>query len=232
VYELSAECSHKNIDIIIENKINNLELGELSEIFQTTCPTGFNIKLKKKKKIIFLINKHSKTNKYFKIIISKKQIKIKNNFTTYNLIADTKEKKIIGTDGRIHKKNFDRCNDEDVNKGKLDFDIFSDYVQISTSSLNFLSEIYNLNDITTVVHFLSNSIDTLPIYSQRRLLSAIYDVYFKYIEFPKLLFCKKLLFILKNIYKINNLDENKILDTIDKNKKDNSEDLYSFFIKN
>jgi capsular polysaccharide biosynthesis protein len=96
VHELSAECSHKNIDIIIENKINNLELGELSEIFQTTCPTGFNIKLKKKKKIIFLINKNSKTNKYFKIIISKKQIKIKNNFTTYNLIVDTKEKKIIG----------------------------------------------------------------------------------------------------------------------------------------
>ena len=143
-----------------------------------------------------------------------------------------KEKKFIGTDGKIHKKNFDRCNDEDVNKGKLDFDIFSDYVQISTSSYNFLSEIYNLNDITDIVHFLSNSIDTLPIYSQRRLLSAIYDVYFKYIEFPKLLFCKKLLFILKNIYKINNLDENKILDIIDKNKKDNSVDLYSFFIKN
>jgi hypothetical protein len=140
-----------------------------------------------------------------------------------------KEKSVIGSDGNIHKKNFDKCYEEDINKGNLYFDIFSDYVQVSTSSENFLSEIYNLNNISDIVHFLSNAIDALPIYSQRRLLGAIFNVYYKFIEFPKLLFCKKLLFVLKNIYKINDLDENKILTKLNKIEQNNLGDLYSFF---
>lgn len=140
-----------------------------------------------------------------------------------------KEKLVVGSDNNIYKKKFDKCYDEDINKGKLYFDIFSDHIQISTSSENFLSEIYDLNNITDVVNFLSNTIDTLPIYSQRRLLRAIYDVYYKFIEFPKILFCKKLLFVLKNIYKINGLDENKILNKLNKIEHNNIADLYSFF---
>jgi hypothetical protein len=140
-----------------------------------------------------------------------------------------KEKIVVGSDGNIHKKKFDKCYEEDINKGDLYFDIFSDYIQISTSSENFLSEIYNLNNITDVVNFLSNTIDTLPIYSQRRLLGAIFSVYYKFIEFPKLLFCKKILLVLKNIYKINGLDENNILIKLNKIEPNNSQDLYTFF---
>jgi len=140
-----------------------------------------------------------------------------------------KEKNVKGSDGKMHKKKFDKCFDEDINKGNLYFDIFSDYIQISTSSENFLSEIYNLNNITDIVYFLSNSIDNLPIYSQRRLLGAIYDSYYKFIEFPKILFCKKLLYVLKNIYKIDGLDENKILNKLNLIEPDNKADLYSFF---
>ena len=136
---------------------------------------------------------------------------------------------VIGLDSKIHKKKFDRCNDEDINKGKLYFDIFSDYIQIATTSDNFLSEIYNLNNISDIVHFLSNSIDTLPIYSQRRILGAIYDVYYKYIEFPKLLFCKKLLIVLKNIYKLIDLDENSIQTKLSNSELSNSKDLYKLF---
>ena len=136
---------------------------------------------------------------------------------------------IIGQDGNIHTKKFDKCFDDDINKGKLYFDIFSDYIQISTSPDNFLSEIYNLNNIVDIVHFLSNSIDTLPIYSQRRLLGAIYNVYYKYVEFPKLLFCDKLLFVLKNIYKINDLNKDKIKTKLNNLEQNNSGDLYSFF---
>lgn len=128
---------------------------------------------------------------------------------------------------KIIKKKSDRCNDADVNKGNLYFDIFSDYIQIATSPSNFLSQIYNLNNLTDIVHFLSNSIDTLPIYSQRRLLKAIYNVYYKYVEFPKLLFCKKLLFVLKNIYNIKNLDENEI--KLKLNNFDTEKDLYDIF---
>ncbi len=140
-----------------------------------------------------------------------------------------KEKSIIGSDGNTYKKNFDKCYEKDINKGELYFDIFSDYIQISTSSENFLSEIYGLNNITDIVHFLSNTIDTLPIYSQRRLLGAIYDAYYRFVEFPKLLFCKKLLYVLKNIYLINDLDENKILTKLNKVESNNFADLYSFF---
>jgi len=136
---------------------------------------------------------------------------------------------IVGDDGNIHKKKFDKCFDEDINKGKLYFDIFSDYIQISSSSDDFLSEIYNLNNIADIVYFLSNSIDILPIYSQRRLLGAIFNVYYKFIEFPKLLFCKKLLFILKNIYKLFNLNEDKIQIKLNNLKSNNYEDLYSLF---
>ena len=132
---------------------------------------------------------------------------------------------LIDSKGQIIKKKSDKCFEEDINKGKLYFDIFSDHIQIATSSFNFLSQLYNLNNISDIVHFLSYTIDTLPIYSQRRLLRAIYDVYYKYIEFPKLLFCKKLLFILTDIYKITGLDENKIKSKLDRiNNSNNSND--------
>lgn len=137
---------------------------------------------------------------------------------------------VVDSNGKIVKKKSDKCDDTMANKGNLYFDVFSDYIQISTSADNFLSQIYNLNNISDVVHFLSDSIDTLPIYSQRRLLGAIFEVYYKYVEFPKLLFCKKLLIILKNIYKMNDLDENKIKNKLnDTEITNNSKDLYSIF---
>lgn len=140
-----------------------------------------------------------------------------------------KQKNIINADGTTHKKNFDKCFDKDVNTGNLYFDIFSENTQISTTVDNFLSEIYELHNISDVVHFLSNSIDVLPIYSQRRLLKAIYSEYYKYIEFPKQLFSKKLLHVLKNIYNINDLNEHKIQQKLNSLKHNNSDDLYNFF---
>jgi len=122
VYELSAECSHKKIDILIENKINNLKLKKLTKIFQTSLPTGFNIKLKEKKKIVFLIHKNRNTNNYFKIIISKKQIQIKDNFTIYNLIIDVKKKILKVEKLSTIKKKIIVNNCKKINKiSKLNF---------------------------------------------------------------------------------------------------------------
>lgn len=135
----------------------------------------------------------------------------------------------VTSNGKIVKKKSDKCFENDINKGNLYFDIFSDYIQIATSPCNFLSQIYNLNNISDIVNFLSNDFDTLPIYSQRRLLGAIYDVYYKYVEFPKLLFSKKLLFVLTHIYKITDLDEKKIKSKLDNLDKTNYSDLYSIF---
>lgn len=140
-----------------------------------------------------------------------------------------KEQQIINPYGSVNKKYSSKCKDEDINKGHLYFDIFSDTIQIATSPNNFLAEIYNINTISDTVRFLSNEFDNLPIYSQRRLLGAIYSTYYKYNEFPKLLFVKKLLYILKNIYKITNLNEDKIIDKLNNSDSTNTVDLYSFF---
>jgi len=95
VHELSAECSNKKIGVLIENKINNLELKRLTKIFKKTLPIGFNIKLKEKNNTRFIFYKHENKKNYFKIIISKKEIKEKNNFVIYNLIVNAEEKKIL-----------------------------------------------------------------------------------------------------------------------------------------
>lgn len=136
---------------------------------------------------------------------------------------------VVKDDETTYKKMSAKCYEEDIGEGNIRYDIFSDNTQISTSPYNFLSEIYDLNNIVDVVNFLSNSIDLLPIYSQRRLLKAIYESYYKYIEFPKLLFCKKLLIVLENIYKITNLNENKIMSKLNDVQYEKYEDLYNIF---
>lgn len=140
-----------------------------------------------------------------------------------------KEQQIVNPDGSMYKKLSAECDEKDIGKGKLYFDIFDDNIQIATSSSNFLSEIYSLSTITDIVRFLTNDFDNLPIYSQRRLLEAIYSAYYKYIEFPKLLFVKKLLYILKNIYKITNLNEDKIIHKLNNIEPTDTGNLYTYF---
>lgn len=140
-----------------------------------------------------------------------------------------KEQQIVNPDGSMYKKLSAECDEKDINKGELYFDIFNDNIQIATSPSNFLSEIYGLSSITDIVRFLTNELDNLPIYSQRRLLEAIYSAYYKYIEFPKLLFVKKLLYILKNIYKITNINEDKIIHKLNNIELTDTGNLYTYF---
>lgn len=134
---------------------------------------------------------------------------------------DNNKKKIIYAD---------ICNPNDVNNEYLTFDIFIDSIKLASNDDIFLNQIYDIKNISDVVYFLSNSIDTFPIYSQRRILNAIFNIYYKYVEFPKKLFSTKLLFILENIYKINNLNDKNmisIIDLID----NNSLNLYKYFLE-
>ena len=136
----------------------------------------------------------------------------------------------------IKKSNslfYDACDSKDINKDYLTFDIFN-INKIAVTSNNFLKDIYNINNISELIHFLINEFDVLPIYSQKRLLEAIFEVYYKYIEFPKILFSKKLLNVLDKIYKLNEiyikLDEKKIIKELDKINI-NSYNFYNYFIK-
>lgn len=130
----------------------------------------------------------------------------------------------------------DKCYEKDIGEGHIYFDIFNDSVQIANTPDIFLKQIYSIKNMYDVVVFLNSSIDNIPIYSQRRLLMAIYEVYYKYVEFPKQLFLKKIIRVLKQIYKITQeLDEKKVgleLDKLDKlDNLSKSNDIYAFLIE-
>jgi hypothetical protein len=133
--------------------------------------------------------------------------------------------------GKVITMYADKCNEADISNSYINFDIFSDYVQIAKTSDLFLKQLYGITNISEAIIYLNSSIDTIPIYSQRRLLKAIFEVYWKYVEFPKIFFSKKLVTILKQIYKIShNFDENQIisdLNTIDSK----SYDIYRYFLE-
>ena len=139
-----------------------------------------------------------------------------------------KSQTIINKNNKKEKILADKCNIENIDKNYMSFDIFNDTVRIATTDYMFLNQIYNITNINDVVNFISNSFDVLPIYTQRRLLNSIFITYYKYIEFPKKIFIQKLSFILENIYKIKNLNNNKIFEDLD-NINNNSIDLYIYF---
>ena len=135
------------------------------------------------------------------------------------------------------KKKFlyaDICNASDVNDEYLDFDIFDDSVQIVETSDDFLKQIYEINNISDVVTFLNNFIDNMPIYSQKRILKAIFEVYYKFVEFPKLLFSEKILDVLEDIYKLKKISQKKFFENLEdfEKKKIKYEDIYDYFVKN
>jgi hypothetical protein len=135
--------------------------------------------------------------------------------------------------GEKTKLYYDICYPEDVNKDYTSFSLFDDVFKIANTPNNFLKQIYSINDITDLVNFLSNSFETLPIYSQKRLGKVIFEVYWKYIEFPKSLFVKNLVNILHKVYGIplNQLsDEKKTIKILDKISND-SLDLYDYLLE-
>ena len=149
-------------------------------------------------------------------------VPIKANYPTCPILPQQKDNKTIYAD---------KCRFEDINRGYLYYDVFSDLVQIATSSDNFLRDIYEIYSVSEVVNYLSDSIDLLPIYSQRRILKAIYEVYYRFIEFPKLLFGTKLSLVLKSIYNIN-IESKQIIKILDKiNDEEKYDDLYIQLIK-
>ena len=124
----------------------------------------------------------------------------------------------------------DKCNESNINGEYLNFDIFDDTVQIANTPNNFLKQIYGIQNISDVVIFLNNSIGTMELYSQKRVLKAIYEVYYKYVEFPKLFFLDKICKILSEIYNLKKISSKDIIHDLDL-LKSNTHDIYTFLIK-
>ena len=111
IYELSADCSIKKIEICVENKVRKINLTILKDIFEETLPSGFNIKLKDKNNYIIVFDKYKISNEFHKIIITEKNINIKNCNLFYNIIIDVNKKTIIDIIKKEINKNSIVVND-------------------------------------------------------------------------------------------------------------------------
>ena len=88
-------------------------------------------------------------------------------------------------DETLQKNIFvDKCNKNDISIDYKKFNIFDNTFKIATTKNLFLIQIYNINDINDVINFINDSINLLPIYSQKRIISCIFNVYSKNNNFP------------------------------------------------
>lgn len=122
----------------------------------------------------------------------------------------------------------DECYKDDLTKNYKDFNIFEDPVQIANTPEIFLEQIYNIISIQDVIIFLNNSIDEMPVYSQKRLLDCIYSGFIINNNFPKELFSEKIHYVLKKIYNID-ISIEKIQKKIFSN--NNIENIFLYFTK-
>ena len=124
--------------------------------------------------------------------------------------------------------NEDKCKEEDVNEDYKNFDIFDNSNKIAQTELLFLVQIYNIKNIEDIIYFLNDSIDILPIYSQKRLLIIMFNTYNKYIEFPIKLFSEKIQYILNNIYNLD-ISLKQIISNIHKINTNKINDIFLYF---
>lgn len=122
----------------------------------------------------------------------------------------------------------EECDSKDVTNDYKNFNIFEDMVQIANTPKAFLAQIYNIKLVEDVLRFLNDSIDELPIYSQKRILNCMYLTFNKNENFPKELFSEKIKNIIKNIYKLN-ISVEKIVKKIFVEK--NIDDIFIYLFK-
>lgn len=122
----------------------------------------------------------------------------------------------------------DKCYEKDLTTNYKNYELFEDIVQIANTPESFLEQIYNIVSIQDIIRFLNNSIDELPIYTQKRILDSIYSSFITNDDFPKELFSEKVQNVLKNIYNIN-ISVDKINNKIFSNK--NIDNIFLYLIK-
>ncbi len=127
-------------------------------------------------------------------------------------------------------QGFDYCNPEDVNENYKNFDIFDDVLRIASTDELFLHQIYDINNIFSATQFINDSIEIMPVYTQKRILNCIFNVWCNDINFPYAIFSEKVSYVLKSIYNIN-LDPEKIKNKIIKTKKQKYSDIFNYLIK-
>ena len=121
-----------------------------------------------------------------------------------------------------HKK----CDEPSENY--KNYDMFNEFSKIASTPKHFLLQIYNIDNYNTMTHFIKNDIEFLPLYTQKRIINAIFLAYKTNTEFPHSLYIKNFVELFKKIYNIN-LNFNKTTKKISKYKNnDNIDDIFNY----
>lgn len=113
----------------------------------------------------------------------------------------------------------------DVSSGLIDYNQKCNYdapqntddtdllITFSNNSYSFLKDIYNIKNYDDVINYLDINIRDLPIFSQKRILNSIYNVYINNENFPNKKFIYRIKNILEIVYNLK-LNSKKIYDNI------------------
>jgi hypothetical protein len=113
---------------------------------------------------------------------------------------------------------FKKCDKPSENY--MNYDMFNEFVNIANTPKTFLEQIYNIDNYQNTISFLKNEQDFLPLYTQQRILNAIFLSYKLNSDFPNKIYILKFIEIFKKIYDIN-LNKSKITNKIIKYKNNN-----------
>ena len=109
---------------------------------------------------------------------------------------------------------YDKCNIKNNNKDNYKkYNIFDDNIYFCNSENDCLIEVYNIKNIIDIINFLNNNLSELPLFTQKRMLDYIFNVYISYDDFPFELFSEKIVDVFNKIYKIK-LNIHKIIKKI------------------
>jgi hypothetical protein len=122
------------------------------------------------------------------------------------------------------------CKPEDVDEQYKYFDIFDDVLRLASTDELFLHQIYDINNIYSATQFINDSMETMPVYTQKRILNCIFNVWQNDPNFPYFIFCQKVSYVLKSIYNVN-LDPEKIKNKIINIKKQKYNDIFNYLSK-
>ena len=137
------------------------------------------------------------------------------------------------TNSNNERINFKECNYRG-DKSYLNFDVLdhnNPFLLIARNDNLFLKEIYNINDINQAYDFINNEFNNLNIYTQKRIINAIFNSYIRDELFPNNTFINYTKKILSSLYKTN-VSFDKIYKNIVKIKNKDIiqiDDIFSYF---
>lgn len=142
-------------------------------------------------------------------------------YSPFNYLPIINEKSTCITLNNNLSKNCDIKDNID------NYNVLSNVSFYIKNSNTFLSLFYNINNADELPVFMNDTIDNLPIYTQKRLLQYIFENYKNDINFPINLFVTKIINVFHKIYNVE-LDIHKITKKINNLIINNNNDIFIY----